>query len=218
MTIENTPVTVTGIAPNPPVNSHIQLDMLLSSAFLKKRVKDQYNFDIDSGWVGGWPYTYLQLSDPRHWKDVEKQINQVAFKFEEKDWKENKMSYQYQLQPLRDIHLKSHLRYDAANNGSLARVNIFSIIGIIVLLLACINYINLTTAGAVKRAKETSVRKVIGANKMQLVMQFFLETFIICAIAVGLGVLIFKIVLPFFGTWLGQSYYFELNGINLLII
>ena len=55
------------------------------------------------------------------------------------------MSYYYFLQPLKDIHLKSHLRYDAANNGSLNRVKIFSIIGVIVLLLACINYINLTT-------------------------------------------------------------------------
>src|SRR4030095_9466424 len=137
MVIDNTPVTVTGIAKNPPFNSHIQFDMLLSSAFLKKRMKDQYNFDIDSLWVGGWPNVYVQLSDPSHWKDAEKQINKVAFKFEEKDWKDNKMSYQYYLQPIRDVHLKSHLRYDAGNNGSLARVNIFSIIGIIVLLLAC---------------------------------------------------------------------------------
>ena len=97
------------------------------------------------------------------------------------------MSYHYFLQPIRKIHLESNLRYDAGNNGSLAQVKIFSIVGIIVLLLACINYVNLTTAGAIKRAKETSVRKVIGANKMQLVMQFFLETFIICTVAVGLG-------------------------------
>src|SRR5205814_1264275 len=146
------------------------------------------------------------------------QINQVAFKFEEKDWKENKMSYQYQLQPLRDIHLKSHLRYDAANNGSLARVNIFSIIGIIVLLLACINYINLAMAGAVKRAKETSVRKVIGATKPQLIRQFFSETFIICILAVFLVVTIFKIVLPQFSTLIGQSYNFSLSTINIFII
>jgi putative ABC transport system permease protein len=218
MTIENTAVTVSGVAQDPPVNSHIQFDMLLSSAFLKKRMKDQYNFDVDSLWVGGWPYTYVQLGDPSHWKDVEKQINQVAFKFEEKDWKENKMSYQYQLQPIRDIHLKSHLRYDAANNGSLARVNIFSIIGIIVLLLACINYINLTTAGAIKRAKETSVRKVIGATKPQLIRQFFSETFIICTLAVLLGVTIFKIVLPRFSAWIGQPYDFPLSLTNIFII
>jgi len=218
MTIDNTPVTVTGIAKDPPVNSHIQFDMLLSSVFLKKRMKDQYNFDIDSLWVGGWPNVYVQLSDPAHWREAEKQINQVAFKFEEKDWKENKMSYQYYLQPIRDVHLKSHLRYDAANNGSLARVNVFSIIGIIVLLLACINYINLTTAGAIKRAKETSVRKVIGATKPQLIRQFFSETFIICTLAVFLGVFAFKIILPQFSAWIGQPYYFPLNTTNSLLL
>jgi len=218
MSIDNTPVTVTGIAKNPPVNSHIQFDMLLSSSFLKKRMKDQYNFDIDSMWLGGWPNVYVQLSDPVHWRETEKQINQVAFKFEEKDWKENKMSYQYYLQPIRDIHLKSHLRYDAGNNGSMARVNIFSIIGIIVLLLACINYINLTTAGAIKRAKETSVRKVIGATKPQLIRQFFSETLIICTLAVFLGVIIFKTILPQFSAWIGQPYYFPLNTTNSLLL
>jgi putative ABC transport system permease protein len=218
MMIDNTPVTVSAIAKDPPANSHIQFDMLLSSNFLKKRMKDQYNFDVDSLWVGGWPTVYVQLSDPRHWKDAEKQINQVAAKFEEKDWKENKMHYDYYLQPIRDIHLKSHLRYDAANNGSLARVNIFSIIGIIVLLLACINYVNLTTAGAIKRAKETSVRKVIGATKPQLIRQFFSETVIICALAVCMGVLIFKTILPQFSAWIGEPYYFPLSSANILLL
>src|SRR5437868_10249471 len=114
------------------------------------------------------------------------------------------MSYTYALQPVRDIHLQSHLRYDAENNGSLARVNIFSIVGIIVLLLACINYINLTTASAIKRAKETSVRKVVGATKGQLVRQFFSETFMVCATAVVLGVIVFKTILPVFSTWIGH--------------
>ncbi len=218
MLIDSVPVKVSGIVQDPPVNSHIQFDMLLSSSFLKKRMKDRYNFDIDSMWVGGWPNTYVELANPAKWKDAQLQINQLAARVEEKDWKENKMSYQYQLQPLRDIHLKSHLRYDAANNGSISRVNIFSIIGIIVLLMACINYVNLTTAGAIKRAKESSVRKVIGATKSELSLQFFSETFIICTVAVLLGVLIFKIVLPQFSAWIGQPYFFPLNAKNVLII
>jgi len=127
------------------------------------------------------------------------------------------MSYQYHLQPLNDIHLKSHLRYDAQNNGSLARVNIFSIVAIIVLLLACINYINLTTAGAVRRAKETSVRKVIGASRWQLVRQFFFETLIICTIAVLLGVLLVRTFLPTFSAWIGQPYKISYSLTNCLL-
>ena len=211
-------MTISGVAENPPVNSQIQFDFLFSTVFLKQNLLEKYKFDIDNLWVGGWPATYVELSNPAKWKETEKQINTLAAKVEEKDWKENKMSYHYFLQPIRDIHLKSDLRYDAGNNGSLSRVNIFSIIGLIVLLLACINYVNLTTAGAIKRAKETSVRKVIGATKVQLIRQFFMETFVICTIAVCLGVVLFKIALPQFSLWLGQPYNFPINGTNILLI
>src|SRR4030095_12138360 len=148
----------------------------------------------------------------------EKQINQLASKKAEKERKENKMSYVYFLQPLTDIHLQSNLRYDTRNNGSLARVRIFAIVGIIVLLLACINYVNLTTAGAIKRARETSVRKVVGASKLQLIRQFFLETFLICTIAVLIGVLLLKLLLPSFSEWIGQPYEFSFTPVNILLI
>jgi len=218
MMMDDRPMTVAGVAENPPANSHLQFDILIPYIYFRNWAIQHWKEDIDNTWVGGWPYTYVQLADPNKWKETEKQINNVVAKFSKKDWEENKMSYQYFLQPIGDIHLKSHLRYDASNNGSLSTVNIFSIVGVIVLLLACINYINLTTAGAIKRAKETSVRKVIGATKMQLVRQFFLETFIICTIAVVLGVIIFKLILPAFSTWIGQPYDFPLTVTNILII
>lgn len=212
------PMKVTGVSENPPINSQIQFDLLLPSAFLRKMIKERGNFDIDEMWVGGWPLVYVELNNAGKWKEAEQQINQVAAKFSAKEWKENKMSYQYFLQPLRDIHLRSNLRYDTGNNGSASSVNIFTIVGIIVLLLACINYINLTTAAAIRRAKETSVRKVVGATKSQLVGQFFFETFITCTIAVCLGVLLFKIVLPSFSEWIGQPYYFPFTATNVFII
>ena len=160
----NYPMTVSGVAENAPVNSHIQYNYILPSSLLRQNIMKRYNFDINNMWVGGWALTYVQLDNPGKWKEAEKQINAVAAKFSEKDWKENKMSYQYFLQPLRDIHLKSQLRYDADNNGSIARVKIFSILGIIVLLLACINYINLTTAGAI-RGQRNFCKKSSGRNK-----------------------------------------------------
>ncbi len=212
------PMTVTGIAEDPPTHSHIQFDVLVAYAHLKKKATEQWKFDIDNTWVGGWPNIYVQLANPSKWKETEKQINGVAARFSEKEWKENKMSYYYFLQPIEFIHLNSHLRYDAVNNGSISRVNIFSIVGIIVLLLACINYINLTTAGAIKRAKETSVRKVIGATRLQLVRQFFLETFLISTIAVFVGVAIVKLLLPTFSQWIGQPYEFDFSAKNLGII
>ena len=211
------PMIVSGIAENCPINSQIQFKVLIPSSLLIKQMKDQYNFDMNSQWLGGWPMTYVKL-DPSKADDIQKQINAVAKRFSEKDWKENKMSYFYFLQPMKKIHLNSNLRYDTPNNGSLSTVRIFSIIGVIVLLLACINYINLTTAGAIKRAKETSVRKVVGATKPQLIRQFFIETFIICSSAVIIGVVILKLILPAFSAWIGQSYRFDFSLLNMFIL
>jgi len=215
---DKNPMLVSAVAENAPVNSQIQFDFLVPASFKRKQMMDLYKFDMDNFWVGGWPLTYIQLKDPSQWKTVENDINKVAAKFSEKEWKENKMSYHYFLQPIRDIHLKSNLRYDSSNNGSLARVNIFGVVGLIVLLLACINYINLTTAGAIKRAKETSVRKVVGATRPQLVRQFFVETLIISAFAVLAGVVLFKMLLPLFSQWTGQVYSFPLTGTNIAVI
>lgn len=212
------PMVVAGVCENPPFNSHIQFDLVIPFAHLRKKANERWRFDIDNAWAGGWPYTYVQVANPGEWKQAEKQVNDIVARFSKKEWEQNKMSYTYFFQPIHDIHLKSHLRYDAANNGSIARVNIFSIVGIIVLLLACINYVNLTTAGAIKRAKETSVRKVVGATKVQLIRQFFVETFLITAIAVVFGVLVVKLLLPAFSHWLGGSYDLDLSMTNLLLI
>ncbi len=210
--------TVSAVAENAPVNSQIQFDFVLPVSFKRNQLLNDYKFDMDNFWVGGWPLTYVQLANASNWKKAETDINKIAAKYSEKNWKENKMSYHYFLQPLKDIHLKSNLRYDNQNNGSLARVNIFAVVGIIVLLLACINYINLTTAGAIKRAKETSVRKVIGAKRNQLIKQFFTETLIISAVAVLTGVTLFKLLLPSFSQWLEQVYIFNLDLKNISYI
>jgi putative ABC transport system permease protein len=212
------PMIVSGVAANPPVNSHIQFDLILSSEYVKKRAKERNNFEIDDMWLGGWPGTYVRISDGRDPKEVESQVNAIVARASEKEWRENKMSYYYFLQPIQSIHLHSHLRYDSNNNGSMASVNTFSAVGLVVLLLACINYINLTTAGAIKRSKETSVRKVLGAAKKQLVAQFFVETLLITTLSVVLGVSIVKAVLPTFSAWIGQPYTFDLTLLNVAII
>jgi len=215
------PMVVSGVAANPPVNSHISFDLLLSSEYIKKRFRERNNnapdADLDNMWLGGWPRTYVRLADGSNAKDVEKQVNAIAERFSEKEWKEYKMSYYYFLQPIQSIHLESNLRYDSVN-GSRASVTTFATVGLIVLLLACINYINLTTAGAIKRSKETSVRKVLGAAKRQLISQFLIETFIVSTFSVVLAVAIVKSILPTFSDWIGQVYTFDLTPTNLLLI
>ena len=214
----NDPMTVSGIALDCPLNSQIQFDILVPSSHLRKLMSDRWHFDMDNMWVGGWPFTFIKLKDPARYKETEKMVNEVVARNSEKEWKENKMNYHYTLQPLKSVHLQSSLRYDASNNGSLSSVWIFGTVGLIVLLLACINYINLTTAGAMKRAKETSVRKVVGASRSQLVRQFFVETMIICTVAVAAGLFFLKMILPLFSAWIGQPYNFALNPANLFLL
>jgi putative ABC transport system permease protein len=149
---------------------------------------------------------------------VERRVNEVVEQHAKKDWADNKMSYQYFLQPVTDIHLHSDLRYDASNNGDIMTVRVFIAVAVLVLLLACFNYINLTTATSATRAKEISLRKVAGASRSQLMRQFFGETFIITLLSVVLGVALAQMALPPFSDWMGQPYFLPVDMIHTALL
>jgi putative ABC transport system permease protein len=208
--------TVAAVAEDPPVNSHMQFDFVVPYLTLHAYALKQWKNDIDNQWVGGWPYTYIEIHDPSKWKAVESRVNDVVAEHSKKDWADNKMSYQYFLQPVKDIHLHSNHRYDSANNGNIMTLRVFIAVAILVLLLACFNYINLTTATSVNRAKEISLRKVAGASKGNLMRQFFFETFVTTVLAVVLGVALAQIVLAYFSWWMGQPYHLPFDATHLL--
>lgn len=118
--------------------------------------------------------------------------------------------YRLLLQPLTDIHLQSHVEMELAPNGNIVYVYLFSIIGAFILLLACINFINLATARATNRAKEVSVRKVLGAHRLQLVRQFLAEAFVYVILALILAAVLIELVLPAFNTFAGKQ--LEMNS------
>lgn len=200
------PMTVTGVAADSPLNSHIQFDILVPYAFLHKFSLEIWKEDLNNHWVGGWPHTYVEIVDPSKKSEVETLVNEVVARFSKKEWEDNKMKYEYFMQPVRDIHLQSALRYDNQNNGSQATVRVFVAVAIVILLLACINYINLMTATALQRAKEISLRKVAGASRQQLMRQFFVETFVVTSVSVILALVMLQGTLPALSTWLGQVY------------
>jgi putative ABC transport system permease protein len=216
--MDDKPMKVSGVAADVPLNSHIQFDILIPYSWLHAYAKENWKEDIDNIWVGGWPYTYIQIADNTNRDEVERKVNAVVARFSKKDWEDNKMSYQYFMQPIEDIHLRSSLRYDSANNGSAVTVSVFVVVAIFILLLACINYINLTTAMALQRAKEISLRKVVGATRGHLMRQFFMETFVIAVISVFFAMIILQLTLPVFSSWIGQSYIFSVSPINVTII
>ena len=216
--VDDQPTTVSGVAADPPLNSYIQFDVVLPYARLHALALNQWNEDLDNSWVGGWPYTYIEIAQEAKAVDVLQMMNEVVARFSKKEWEDNKMSYVYFMQPVRDIHLQSALRYDSANNGNLVTVRVFVAVAVFILILACVNYINLTTATALRRAKEISLRKVSGASRRQLMTQFFAETFVVSLFAVSIAVILLQLSLPLLSSWMGQEYHFSFNLINVSIL
>ena len=216
--VDEEPMTVTAVAADLPVNTHIQFDAVVPFERLRQYGLLNWKQDINEMWVGGWPHTYVEIAAAAKSEAVESAINDMVARFAKKVWEDNKFSYQYFMQPVRDIHLKSSLRYDADNNGNQTTVRVFVAVAVFILMLACINYINLTTATALTRAKEISLRKVAGASRQQLMRQFFMETLIVTTLSVMIGIGLLKSVLPLFSLWIGQPYELNITLANTLTV
>ena len=194
------PYTVRGICQNIPSNSHIRFDALISYSTL---------ISIDNGADNSWTWSdmrhYLVLKPGADYKQLEGKFPA----FSEQYFKGDKVSgsiEKFYLQPLRDAHLYSDYEYDIAVTASGKAVWAMLIVALFILIIAWINYINLTTSRALDRAKEVGLRKVMGAVKMQLVKQFIFESLIITAIA-----FVFAITLVI----LLQSSFNQIVGIDL---
>jgi putative ABC transport system permease protein len=189
---------VTGIFKAMPRNSHLHKDFLLSMPTADALIPDRKE---SLGWTSH--FSYLLLTPGTDPKSLEQKINDYIFKTYPKDataWWAH-----FPLQPLTDIHLHSNLKEELEPNGDAAYVNIFSVVALIILALACINYMNLATARAATRAKEIGVRKVAGASKKQLVFQFMAESLVVCAFALLIGVGLVVAFLPLFNFLSGKE-------------
>ena len=193
ITLNNIPVKVTAVAKDVPPNSSLQFTMLISWATVEAH-KD-YFF-----WMNNWEtnvdYSFVQLK-PK--SDVLKIGNEIsAIQHKHRDEKE--FSYRIFLQSLDDIHLHSSgIQYAEQfhTNSSKIVYTLFTI-AVLILLIACFNFINLSTAGALGRAKESGVQKVLGASQFQLIKKFFGESFILCFLSLFIAVFIVIITLPSF--------------------
>ena len=156
-----------------------------------------------------WPnnnmfHTYIRVQEGRAMAEIESKMEA----FYQKKLSESAavgISLSLFLQPVRDIYLKSDLGYELDTNGNLRNLFIFGSIGFFVLLIACINFMNLSTAKSEKRAKEVGVRKVIGAGKGQLVHQFMGESLLMSFVALILAFLLLQLLLPLFNNSIGKS-------------
>ncbi|MCP9752067.1 ABC transporter permease [Ferruginibacter sp. HRS2-29] len=204
---QHTFFTVTGVVKEIPENSHFHFEVFASTSNLPEA--------NESSWMVSGFYTYVVLrkgTDPKKFaghfpemvqKYIGPQLKQgLGVTLAELESKGNSISFA--LQPITDIHLHSNLTGDMEPGGDIKYVYIFSAVALFMLLIACINFMNLSTASAAKRAKEIGIRKVLGSVKKQLVSQFLLESLFITSIALLIGILLVYVLLPFFNDLTGQ--------------
>ncbi len=179
--------TITGVAENVPENSHIQFDMLVSIMEMRSQPVEWDNYDHYSP-------TYVLLKQNADPNALQSKLSGHTQKY----FRHNADHVSLFLQPLVDIHLRSkHIMWEINwLKGDIMYIYFFSIIMIFILLVACINFINLSTARSVSRAREVGVRKVIGANKLQLIRQFIGESLFFSICALFLAIVIVQTTKP----------------------
>lgn len=197
------PATVTGVFKDLPANTHLKFDILFSYKTLYAR-GDDANERYNQSWEGKDMYTFVELRAGTDPGKIEAKFPALVDKYKP-ELKQSQQKNVLGLQPLKDIHLKSDLAEEAGTNGSDRIVLFMGMIGIFVLIIAWINYVNLSTARALERAKEVGVRKVIGAFKKQLIIQFLVEAALINLLSVILAWAITYVAVPYFNTIAGLS-------------
>ncbi|MBI1768898.1 MAG: ABC transporter permease [Bacteroidetes bacterium] len=196
-------VKVTGVVKDIPANTHLKFDVLFSYKSLFPR-GDWAIARYDHGWKRKDMYTFITLRPGADPKILEAKLPSIVTKYKPENKQQNQNDI-LTLQPLKSIHLTSSLAEEPESNGDERIVNFLSLIGMFVLIIAWINYVNLSTAKAMERAKEVGVRKVMGAFKSQLIRQFITESGLINLLSVLIAISLIALVLPYFNSLSGLS-------------
>jgi putative ABC transport system permease protein len=194
---ENKNFMVTAIFKNVPVNSHLQFDILISFATLKASERLNLGLDLDNWWM--WPSfnTYVLLKEGTDPFEVEERALPFYELRMEKVKEIQRANYgddvltRFPLQPIKDIHLNPI--NNLVKRSDMDKLYLLMLIGIMIIFIACINYINLSTANAAQRSREVGMRKVMGSNRTQLISQFIIESIIINLLAVIIALTLIQI-------------------------
>lgn len=198
--IDGINMKVTGVIKDVSANSHLNFDFLVSmSTAMQKGSGNEWLF---TNWYSNNFYTYLLL--PENY-DISK-LSAGMKDFDNRHHKNGSTTkHHYVFEKLTDIYLHSDRDNQVGKTGSITNIYVFSVVALIILLVACINFINLSTARAAERAKEVAIKKVAGAAKSQMVTQFFTESFLMTAISLLLAIILASAFLPAFNKFSGKS-------------
>jgi putative ABC transport system permease protein len=208
-------LVVTGVIPDVPRQSHFHYDFVGSLAIFEN--------SRSTSWIGNNFFTYLVLRPGASAKAVEEKLQGLVRRnagpqFEQMfgvSWDQLLKSgaqYRYFLQALTDIHLRSHYEYELEANGDISTVYLFSLVAFGVFLLACVNFVNLTTARAATRAREIGIRKAIGSGRGQLIRQFLFESSLTSFLAIILAMALAVLLRPFFNRLAGENAEIVIRG------
>ena len=204
---DNTSFKVTGLVEPAPGNSHFHFSALVSFVSSKGQLFE--------GWTGNSLQTYVKLNPNNGLEETNKKLDDIVAKYvgveveqglgiSFEEFKKNGGEYRYYLYPLVDTHLQSPTQDDIEPNGELRYVYIFSLIGFFILVIACINFMNLSTAKSSSRAKEVGLRKTMGSLRGQMIGQFLAESVIYSIVAIVIALAITYFLLPSFNLLSGK--------------
>lgn len=217
---DKTACEVTGVVKDSPTNSHIQFDMIISG--------ESWEYMEDTQWTSNNLYTYFKLRDNADLPSVNEQLNKLAetnigAEIEKyvgvsfKEFKAQGNDFGLHIQPMLDIHLRSNLSNEFGPNGNIQYLYIFGVVAAFIILVACINFMNLSTARSANRAKEVGVRKTIGAFRSRLVFQFVSESILYSVMSTIFAVGIIALSLDAFNLLSGKNLTFSIF-LNPLVI
>jgi putative ABC transport system permease protein len=221
----NPPLEVTAVCIDWPANSHFVFDILVSTTGIRGFQELNY--------VNFAAHTYVLLNNEASAKTIEAKFPAIIekhaagniernFGMSLKQFQSAGNGYRYYLQPLKEIHLVSHLEGELRPNGSTQAIYIFSAVAVIILLLACINFVNLATARSMERAKEVGIRKTFGSEKKALVAQFLTESTLLSLISMIVSAGLALLLLPLFNGMSGKELnlwqLFTVKNIILLVL
>lgn len=206
--------TVTGVIADVPDNSHMQFDMMGSMSTYRHWI-------TNSQWVSHNNYTYVVLNENADVEAFEDKMQELVYKYvgpqveqflgtTMEEWENAGNSFGYYLMPVEDIYLHSSVDEELQANSDISYIYIYSLIAIILLFIAIINFVNLATAQSSSRAKEVGIRKVVGSSKKRLVSQFILESIIVSSIATLIAATLVFFLTPSFNELIGKEIAYSL--------
>src|SRR3546814_198115 len=187
---------VTAVFENLPMHSSQQFDFLMGWV----------DFVRDNAWVHNWgntsPATFVQLRADANSQQVESKITDFIYNYRDRS---ESFRTELALQPYGERYLHSNFTHGNPTGGRVEYVRLFSWVAAFVLLIACINFMNLATARSAKRAKEIALRKTIGASRLSLIRQFYIEAFLLTTCAFIAGLVLALCLLPVFNQFTGKA-------------